>query len=401
MTVFQAGEGFPGKVRGSWRCLLVLWMVGGAWLVRAGSEGDRFPGISYTNYHTKEPWSIHVVRIDRSVRGFGIRSVHANGTALGLSTLSAQAGSVKEPLRLPVAAVNGDFYKRESSFIGDPRGLQIVDGDILSSPTGGATFWMDAVGDPHVDDVSSRFVVSLPQGQSVAFGVNEECVGGRPVLYTPKFPSPVAGRGRELLLESDGATPLSPFRIGRKYLVRVAENRIPNGSMVPADKWILLLSPQAPSAFARVEPGAKLEVSTLSSPSLRGVHCALSGGPILVRDGRHKKLEGSDSDTFQVSSMFERHPRTAIGWNEQSFFLVEVDGRQKRLSVGMTLEELSTYMLGLGCQNAVNFDGGGSSTLWYLGKVRNSPCDGRERSIANSLIAVAEPQVQIETSKNP
>ena len=58
------------------------------------------------------------------------------------------------------------------------------------------------------------------------------------------------------------------------------------------------------------------------------------------------------------------------------------------LSDGMTLDELSGYLVKLGCQEAMNLDGGGSATLWYNGKVQNSPCDGQERVIANSLLLV-------------
>jgi exopolysaccharide biosynthesis protein len=84
--------------------------------------------------------------------------------------------------------------------------------------------------------------------------------------------------------------------------------------------------------------------------------------------------------------MFERHPRAAIGWNQNWYFLVEVDGRQRGLSVGMTLDELSSFMMSLGCEEAMNCDGGGSATLWFEGEVRNSPCDRAEREIANSLV---------------
>ena len=68
--------------------------------------------------------------------------------------------------------------------------------------------------------------------------------------------------------------------------------------------------------------------------------------------------------------------------------MVEVDGRQKGLSAGMTLDELSNFLVKLGCQDAINLDGGGSATLWYAGSVRNSPCDRAERDIANGLVVV-------------
>jgi exopolysaccharide biosynthesis protein len=86
--------------------------------------------------------------------------------------------------------------------------------------------------------------------------------------------------------------------------------------------------------------------------------------------------------------MREDHPRAAIGWNEKYFYLVEVDGRQKHLSVGMTLDDLAKWLMKLGCTEAMNFDGGGSATLWFDGQVRNSPCDRMEREIANCLVIV-------------
>ena len=52
----------------------------------------------------------------------------------------------------------------------------------------------------------------------------------------------------------------------------------------------------------------------------------------------------------------------------------------------MTLNELAAYLVELGCEEAMNLDGGGSATLWYDGKVRNHPCDGYEREVANCLI---------------
>jgi hypothetical protein len=48
-------------------------------------------------------------------------------------------------------------------------------------------------------------------------------------------------------------------------------------------------------------------------------------------------------------------------------------------------------MIGLGCKEAVNFDGGGSSMFWCNGRIVNSPCDKREREIANALIVLRKP----------
>ncbi len=54
----------------------------------------------------------------------------------------------------------------------------------------------------------------------------------------------------------------------------------------------------------------------------------------------------------------------------------------------MTLNELSGYLLKLGCEEALNLDGGGSCTTWIAGKTVNSPSEGRERPSANALVLV-------------
>jgi exopolysaccharide biosynthesis protein len=88
-----------------------------------------------------------------------------------------------------------------------------------------------------------------------------------------------------------------------------------------------------------------------------------------------------------------RHPRTAAGIDRTGTILtlVVVDGRQPKLSIGMTLKELSREMIRLGCYTAINLDGGGSTTMVYRApkthalKVINSPSDTRERSVAEAL----------------
>ena len=122
--------------------------------------------------------------------------------------------------------------------------------------------------------------------------------------------------------------------------------------------------------------------------ALAGGTTAIGGGPALVRAGKIAKFSTS------LTSWFARHPRSALGWNDQFIFLVVVDGRQLGVSVGMTLPELSSYLIKLGCREAMNFDGGGSSTLWAFGQVINRPCEGFERPMANALVLVQEPKTR-------
>ena len=148
-----------------------------------------------------------------------------------------------------------------------------------------------------------------------------------------------------------------------------------------ADTIVLSLGPKMMRGVPKVKPGAVIKISTETSPSLRGIPTAISGGPALIRDAE-----------VLVGWSAIRHPRTAIGWNNDYIFFVQVDGRQSGHSVGMTYSELATYMQKLGCQEALNLDGGGSATFWMLGQVMNSPSRGQDRDIANGLVLVQKPQ---------
>jgi exopolysaccharide biosynthesis protein len=127
-----------------------------------------------------------------------------------------------------------------------------------------------------------------------------------------------------------------------------------------------------------VTPGTILKISTATSPDLKGASMGIGGGPAIVRDG--KVIDRTDARV--------RHPRAGVGWNKDFFYLVEVDGRQRSLSVGMTVRELATYMAKLGCTDAMNLDGGGSATCWVYGQVMNSPSEGEERGMGNAIVVV-------------
>lgn len=359
-------------------------------------------GMTYTNSRdAKVPWSIHVVRVARSPAGFEIHTAHADGRALGLSTLTEQIQRMGSALGRPVAAVNGDYYQRDRTYAGDPRGLQVIEGEVISGPNGGACFWIDVLGQPHADNVQSRFEIIWPHGATNAFGLNEDRRADGLVLYTPAIGSSTHTEGgRELVLEK-GEGPWLPLRMGRVLKARVREIRESGNTPVGSNTLVLSLGPTFAKKFPRIEPGAQLLLSTGSLPDLRGAKTAIGGGPVLVREGRRLKTPKSDDESYVLSSRMERHPRTAIGWNNDEFLLVEVDGRQRNLSVGMTLDELSAYLVTLGCEGAMNLDGGGSATLWCNGEIRNSPCDGDERPIANSLIVVRKPAPSEKSSPRP
>lgn len=351
---------------------------------------DFAPGAAYARVvNAKVPWSIHVVRLDRADAGLALHSIHAHGGALGLETLSQQIRR-SAALGPPVAAVNGDFYQRDRAFAGDPRGLQIAEGELLSAPNGGVSFWLEPAGEPKAEVVTSQLRVVWPDGSTTPIGLNEERKPDALVLYTPSLgASTHTTGGRELVLQPErGALPL---RLGATLRAQVRELRDAGDTALATDTLVLSAGPALLRKLPKLDPGAVVTIAIATSPDLKRTATAISGGPVLVHEGRALKIRPPKEDSYEFSSMTERHPRTALGWNREFFFLVEVDGRQKGLSVGMTLNELAVFLERLGCEEAMNLDGGGSSTLWFDGRVRNHPCDGGERPIANALLVARKP----------
>lgn len=349
--------------------------------------------IIYTNQvNARVPWSINIVKVPRTGARYEVQSTHAHASVLGMTPLSSQVELMEPQLGRPVAAINGDFYTREKAYAGDPRGVQIVNGEILRNPSGGVSFWVDVMGDPHLGQVTSQFQVIWPNGTSSPCGLNEDRTPDVIVLFTPTLgDSTKTSGGREFILVKEGKSPWLPLKAGKTYTARVREVKEKGNTPLAPGEVVLSLGPGAAKTAPPLQPNAIVKFTTESLPSLRGSKTALSGGPILVHDGKRQKIKPPSTGSYEFSSMLERHPRSAIGWNKECYFLVEVDGRQEKLSVGMTLEELSACMIQLGCEEAMNLDGGGSATLWFGGKVVNSPCDGFERNIANSLVVVQKP----------
>lgn len=107
----------------------------------------------------------------------------------------------------------------------------------------------------------------------------------------------------------------------------------------------------------------------------------VGAGPRLVEGGAVNVGYGENFGHARA-----RHPRTAFATTSRgTMLLVTVDGRQTG-SAGMTLEELAQELVRLGAVEAINLDGGGSTTMVAGGVVRNRPSDGQERAVSDALL---------------
>jgi exopolysaccharide biosynthesis protein len=367
--------------------VLIALCAGTAPLGAAQEEARPAKAVSYHNDRVPDgPWSIHVIKIDRTNSEYALQTMLASGTVQGMVTLSEQVKALRPETGRPIAAVNGDFYHSSpKAYYGDPQGLQISDGELISGPTDHPCFWTDASGKPHTAVVQPLFRVTWPGGSTTPFGLNEDRPGDGAVLYTPTM-GPSTGTksgGREIVLEAANKQAWLPLRVGVKLQGKVIEIRDAGDTPLKPGTMVISLGPQLLVDAPILKPGDVVQISTATTPDLAGSETAIGGGPRLVADG--KVVEGWKSPN-------QRHPRTAIGWNDQYLFLVLVDGRQPGLSVGMSYIELAAYFQKIGCTHALNLDGGGSASMWAFGQVVSNPSEGKERPVANGLVLVKKPK---------
>jgi hypothetical protein len=179
--------------------------------------------------------------------------------------------------------------------------------------------------------------------------------------------------------------------------VRRGETLAASGSSIPASGATLAGYGDRAKEVRAMADGDTIRVllATLPRSPFGGSMSLIVGGwPRIVRDGENVALDAATVEGTISRNAEARHPRTAIGFSRDSttLMLVVVDGRSER-SVGVTLVELAALMRRLGAWQAMNFDGGGSTTMVVGGVVVNTPSDQTgEREVGSALAVVRKRQ---------
>jgi exopolysaccharide biosynthesis protein len=154
---------------------------------------------------------------------------------------------------------------------------------------------------------------------------------------------------------------------------------VSSASLAIPENGFVVVGPAQQLEKFKNEKNVKLEVSTI--PNWDNVNHIISGGPYLVRNSQ----VFVDTAEQKLGAIGGKNPRTAIGYtSDNDLIIVTVDGREEA-SVGMTLNELANFMKSIGCYNAMNLDGGGSTVLYVNGKVVNHPKVQGGIALSNAL----------------
>ncbi len=395
---------------------------------RSGSEADmtalksRLAGAGFTTGSvtntsldgrpTSGPWLVRVLDIDpHQFRG----SVQAHlGTDVvpdreTTSSIAARTGAL--------AGVNGGYFviPPTDGTPGDLAGISVIDGRLVSEAVNGraALILRDPAGRADVRRLSTALTLTERDGATHVLngrnrkpGLVRSCgePGARPteqpkhdftcnnpddiVQFDADFgPSADPGPGEQAVLDARGRVlSLAPTRGGQ----------IPTGGSVvegigAGAQWLA----QHATVGSVLRVGSRVADARGGRVAMTARTEVINGGPLLVRDGRpfvDADTEGfvqPDRPDFYYGFGVRRNPRTMAGVTGQGhLLLVTVDGRQPGYSVGLSFAEESAVMASLGARDALNLDGGGSTTMVGSGgTVVGRPSDTTgERPVGDAVL---------------
>jgi hypothetical protein len=351
------------------------------------------------------PLAIEAVELDTANRYLLFRSALGGEPCVGRSTVAEIAGRLLGAGGRTLAAANGDYFSIAAGDTADPLGLQVIEGEIVSAPSGRSALVILKGGVPVICvPTMTAWAERAGQRQSIV-AVNEPARSEGLSLFTWRYPCLAGQAGRASSGQGGkgltGAV-LGPITAGLKShtTYELAVQRVSAGALwagspgppqdcgaaVGRDELLLVGRGGASSFVGALRPGDAVKVRVELRPFGPEIETAVGGGPRIVRAAR--VAVETENEGFTAAFAEARHPRTAVGIRGRTLYLAAVDGRQPGYSVGMSLPELAELMLGLGCREALNLDGGGSTTLWLRGRVVNSPSGGSERRVANALVVL-------------
>ncbi len=276
-------------------------------------------------------------------------------------------------------AVNGDFFSWSSAEKGKGSsvGVEIKDGEKLTSyakdSTSNAVFIKTDDKNMLFDYIDTYMTVTAPNGEGAQIKhINKYDDLDGIVMYNSKWGETSPGSYAyqvEMVVEDDTVT---------------AINYDQGPCKIPENGYVLsFLKDRTTFLIDNFQIGDKIAFDISVKPNYENINLAMGGGTLLVKDGKTAK------NTHNISGL---NPRTALGLDKDGkvLYLITVDGRQEA-SVGVSLAELSEILINNGIYNAINLDGGGSTTMvaknaeTLENEVINLPSEGSLRSVINGI----------------
>jgi hypothetical protein len=385
-------------------CLLIICESVSAGGKQTDLFQDLHPGLRIYKYDWDvEQCVVYVAEMSRDNPQLHFEVAVAADQILGKETVRSMAHRRSQRGdRKVLVAVNGGF-----GVLGDMRGyggvlesLHIQDGELLTQPTDlEACFGVTDEEEFLIGPVEMQAKATIGTHELQIGCINQRRLDGcKIIFYTPRLGDSTRPnrRGLEIIM-----TALKlPITSGYESEFVVDGFREKGNTSIPNDGAILSLHSRVKKSFtAQLSKGqrGKIQIS-LDPPIWNNTVHAIGGRMRLVKNGKvNQQLEQLHREEKKHTPGKRTHilplshePRTALGYNNHKLILIVADGRQQGYSTGMSLYELSTVLIKLGATEAINLDGGSSSTFVVDGKVTNKPSGHQERDVLNAVFITVE-----------
>ncbi len=302
--------------------------------------------IRLTKYYDGKPVKINVVEINSKIaKDYEILPVLASENLNSRKTISNIAEKSNA-----IVALNGTYFKPQT---GVPLGTLMINEKMYTGP------------------IYDRVAIGIfDNGYDVArIQLNSSIKSGDIKVKIDNINQPRMLSTYVLAYTSDwGSTAPQTPKYGLQFAVE--NNKITKISTsalnIPQNGYVIA---GPVSLLNKFKVGDKVDLQISTIPEWKNVRHIISGGPYLVKNNE----VFVDMTAQKLAAIGGKNPRSAIGYTaENNLILVSVDGREGS-SVGMTLMQLGNFMKSIGCVNAINLDGGGSTVMYVNGKVVNNP----------------------------
>ncbi len=328
----------------------------------------------YTVHEVTKPWEIQIVEVDLSKPDISLETIAGNDDVTSLETVSSMTKRKTYEGHRVIAGVNGDFFGA------GPVHTQVINGELLKkSTTSRPLFGFNDLADLFIERIAFNGAVSNGTDTLSLSNVNGDRGADNLVLYN-HFKGSATGTnsfGTEVKLKA-----IDSWAVNRDVRVVVLDNETGVGNATLNDStYVLSGHGTMATALDNYSVGDTLTLNVgLAGAGIDNIMGAIGGDQSILKDG------------VKVGNWPDLHPRTAVAYNQDKskLFLMIVDGRYTG-SAGMTLQQMGDYLLTIGAYNALNLDGGGSTTMVVHNEVTNRPSSsGFERTVANSLVIVSK-----------
>ena len=358
----------------------------------------------------------NVLRMDRDADSLELRPVQAQGRITGRESIPSMAR--REFPAGALAGTNGGWHLWRTDGpagpIGAPNGFSVLDGRVQGAQAllaGGATrarsaFGIRSGGEMLVDLLDPEVTVEVGGEARRTKELNrvmhedavEQGTGPERGLFVldSQLGEQFAFGDRFDDLEAIELPdlPLAPGETA----VGTVDRRLDDPRMLPADGTTTIATYGSRyGELAGVGQGDEVAITVDPNP-VEGtpgwddvVHAVPAVG--LVENGQVRADALLSAEGFRLGLtgiISSRHPRTAVGFNDDELLLVTIDGRADNHSAGMTLQELGRTMIELGAREAANLDGGGSTTMTIDTAVANRVSDASPRSVSDGLFVYTD-----------